>query len=238
MAEISVKDALMGINFHREPSGDVRDCHSFAEVTADIATAARDAVVDVASGAACGLLALPLRETDAAASIADAAGYETDEFREKLLEETYGRCINTAEDVSKVPDAAIRFWNSATGGNTWATIGPRKLTIGETHPGNLVSPGDRKFITDFPVMDRNSATLVLQELDGRARVTARVCTVSPFSVYQRLYAFSVNETPDERDNQNQLTFWDLNNVRGKQVIVYLDAAGRLGRNFKYELTVE
>lgn len=68
--------------------------------------------------------------------------------------------------------------------------------------------------------------------------TARVCTVTMQNHYTRLYAFSVNETPEERDNQQQLIFYSLDNLAWRYLSVYLDGAGRLGRNFRYELTVD
>jgi len=235
---MSVREALDRMSFDREPSGDVRDCTSFAEITAEIAANTRDEIVRFAAAASCQLLTAPVHATNAAIGVADLAGYETDEFREKLLKETFGRCIDGATAVSKLPDAGVRFWNTKIARNSWATIGPRMLRFGETQSGNLISPGDRKYLSSMPWLGDGNAFLLLKELDGRARVTARVCTVNMFNRYSRIKLFSLNATPQERENQSQIIGWDLGDIHMTHLIVYLDGAGRLGRNFKYELGVE
>ena len=152
--------------------------------------------------------------------------------------ETIDKCKDVGAGLSTLPDKALSFWNNNISSGGWATIGPRGFLIGQQVNGNLVSPGDRKFISMMPAFFQNSARLYLAELDGRARMTARVCAISMTNEYKLLRTFSVNETPGERENQEQLIVWDLNDVRGDFITVILDASGLLGRNFKYELLVE
>jgi hypothetical protein len=232
--EQTVEESLAALDFGAEPTGEVRDCTSFAEVTADLFKSARDAIVDVAGAVGCTLLTLPVQATSAAASLVDAAGYETDEFRRRLLAETYDKCIAETQGAAQLPDKAVAFWNSATGRSTWATIGPRRLK--SVNEGNIIAPGDRKFISDLPLFGANNGQMRIDELDGRARITGRVCTVDMANRYKRIIKFTLNDTPEERQNQSQTQLWDLNDVGDKLLIVYMDGAGRAGQNFKYKIS--
>lgn len=245
MGSLTVRERLAQIEYPTTATGNVRDCTSFSEAVRDLATNIRDSIVEVAANAGCSLLNNRVAEAQVAAYVEDTSVYETMEFEHSLLEEVYDQCIATTTAASQLPDKIVGFWNSITGSDTWATIGPRKLLVGRTQSGNLVAPFDRKFVTPAPVRLAGSEydgtrplTLTLKELDGRARVTARVCTVTPYNHYDRLLAFSVNETPEERQDQSQHIVYSLNNVRWQYLIVYLDGAGRPGQNFKYELTIE
>ncbi|MBT8108332.1 MAG: LamG domain-containing protein [Gammaproteobacteria bacterium] len=220
------------------PRGDVRDCTSFAEITADIATNLRDKAVDVATAAACPFLDRPVTQTQAALEGADISNPALARFQQLLLGETLANCETTAQAFATLPDRALSFWNDRIASGGWATIGPRGLLLGNREQGNLIVPGDRKFITIMPPLYKDRATLTLEERDGRARVTARVCKVSFDNEYTLLRTFSVNEAPGERENQNQLILWDLDGVLLHHLIVVLDASGTIGRNFRYYLTIE
>lgn len=238
VGQMPVGAYLNGIEFGGPPTGNVRDCTSFAEVVRDVATEFRDKVVEFAATNACELLTLPVRRSRAAQVLEHAEGYETNQFRQALLEETYGRCLSGSTMASRLPDAMIGFWNEHVASNSWATIGPRQLELGSTQFGTLVSPGDRKYITPSPVYAQNRAFLSLQERSGIARVGVRVCTVSIFNRYQRLVSFSINETPEERQDESQYIGYDLNNIGMRFLIVHLDGAGLIGRRFQYELMVQ
>lgn len=232
----TVRESLAEMDFGGSPSGDVRDCTSFAEVASDLFTSARDAIVDVAAAVGCTLLTQPVHVTNAAAGLADLAGYETDEFRHKLLQETYYKCIEEANAVGQLPDKAVAFWNSATGKSTWATIGPRRLKI--SNDGNIIAPGDRKFISDMPIWNSDTGRFILDELDGRAEITGRICTIDMNQRYTRIVKFTMNDTPTERQNTPQTEIWDLSGLEGKLLIVYLDGSGIPGQNFQYNLRFE
>jgi hypothetical protein len=224
-----------------EPRGDVRDCTSFAEVTRDVVSSFRDSAVATASSFACPMLAAPVAGTLAAATIArKGVGlvYDDPQFQIDLLKETINGCRTVARGFSELPDKSITFWNNNIANGSWATIGPRGIMIGNTENGNLVSPGDRKFHTIMPALFQDKATLALKELNGKARVTARVCKISLDNRYTLLRTFSVNETPGERQDESQIILWDLNGIEMHHLVVILDASGLLGRTFKYELSIE
>lgn len=225
-------------SYRKEATGNVRDCTAFSEVIGDLATGFRDAVLQLSVESACGFLTTPVHLTAAAAEIPDASGYETMAFREAILEEAYRSCIAPTSAVARLPDKMVAFWNSITGSDTWATIGPRKLEFGRVQSGNLISPGDRKFISASPAMGRDRVFLNLRELEGKARVTARVCRVSLGNHYEKLHTLTVNETPEERDDENQWILQDLGDLHRHFLIVYLDASGTVMRNFRYELKAE
>jgi len=235
---MTVSDYLGREDYSNAPSGNVRDCTSFAEVVGDLATGIRDAIVNFAATNSCALLTRAVHDSQAALYVQDADGYQTPEFADRLLAEVYDDCVASTTAAGQIPDRMLGFWNGMVGKDSWATIGPRELEFGKTHNGNLVAPGDRKFVSIQPVIGRNSTSLGLQELDGRARVNARICTVTLHNRYTRLASLTINETPEERDNQSQFIVRTLDNVAWRFVIVYLDAAGRPGRNFKYELRVD
>lgn len=176
--------------------------------------------------------------TRAAAEVPDATGYETMAFREAILEEAHRSRVAPTSAVARLPDKMVAFWNSITGSDPWATIGPTKLEFGRVQTGNLIAPGDRKFISSSPAMSRNRVFLNLRELGGKARVTARVCSVSLGNHYEKLHTLTVNETPEERDDEKQWILQDLGDLHRHFLIVYLDAAGTVTRNFRYELKAE
>lgn len=235
---LSVREYLEMQNFAAAATGNVRDCTSFSEVVRDLAAGFRDAVVRFAQQNSCGLLERPMHATRAASNVTDEQGYRAAALVTEVLSEAYDECIATTSAASRLPDSMVGFWNSITGSDTWATIGPRQLQFGRDQTGNLIAPGDRKFISVTPFLGNGSVYLDLEESDGRARVTARVCSVGFDNYYQRLVAFSVNETPEERDDQAQRILQDLGNLRNKFLIVYLDAAGIVGQNFRYRLRAE
>lgn len=224
-----------------EPHGDVRDCTSFAEITGRMVSDLRDAAVATASAVACPLLAAPVAGTLAAATALRRTAslvYDDPNFQIDLLMETIRGCRSAAQSFSTLPDRAVTFWNNNISSGGWATIGPRGLLIGQAVNGNLISPGDRKFVTMMPKLFEDDASLRLDELAGQARVTARVCKVSLLNEYTLMRTFSVNETPGERDNENQTIVWDLNGIQAHYLIVVLDASGLVGRNFRYEMLID
>lgn len=236
----SVGDFLLDAEFRRQATGNVRDCTSFSEVIADLATSFRDSIVEAAASNVCGLLTQPVASSRSAASIQDAAGYETPEFVQDLFDETYDRCVANTTAAANLPDNMLGYWNQLVGRDSWATIGPRQIQFGVPENGNLVVPGDRKFISTMPMMSMGNARLNvdLAESDGRARVNMRVCHVTMNNEYSRLTSVSINETPEERDNQSQFVVETFDGLGTGFVIVYMDGSGRIGQYFRYSLTIE
>lgn len=223
----------------KEPSGDVRDCRSYAEMTGEIAANTRDDVLYAATLGSCLFLDAMVWTTAGAVKIGQVSAYDNDSFKEALLFETMDRCYDSAHNAQwQLPERALEFWNEKIANDNWATIGPRKIRRNIPESGNLISPGDRKFLTVSPLRGKDNLKLVLQEEDGKARVTARVCKISLANRYTLLETFSVNETPGERDNQSQRIEKTLNGVEGHHIGIVLDASGLIGRNFKYEIKLE
>lgn len=234
---MTVSDYLGRINFDRAPSGDVRACSSFAEVVRDTATRFRDKVTEIAATNACRLMTTKLRDSATGQQFTGTGeSYRTTSFATKLITETYENCVAAATATSELPDSMISFWNNNVA--SWATIGPRSLQFRKTHSGKLISPGDRKFITPGPAIGQNTTFLVLKELEGKARVNSRICTVSLFNEYRLLHDYTINATAESRRNQDQYFSYDLTGIQGKYIIVKLNAAGRFLRHFKYTLSID
>jgi hypothetical protein len=53
-----------------------------------------------------------------------------------------------------------------------------------------------------------------------------------------LHTLTVNETPEERDDEKQWILQDLGDLHRHFLIVYLDASGTVTRNFRYALKAE
>ena len=234
--QITIGEQLLGFDYIDEPRGDYRVCTSFAEVVADLASKVRDEIVEYATTNGCDLITKPVSVSRAAQG-AEPGDYSSAGFQEQLLAEVYGACVAGTSAASRIPDTLLGFWNSKIASGGWATIGPRELKIEATNSGNLIAPGDRKFITSSPILGTDRVTLGIEELDGRARVHARICTVTMNNYYGQLHVFTFNETPEERANQAQTILQDLDDVGEKFLIVKLDAEGTPDRNFKYEIKV-
>ncbi|HWB74673.1 MAG TPA: hypothetical protein VG755_06950 [Nannocystaceae bacterium] len=140
-------------------------------------------------------------------------------------------CLDAADKVAKVVDDMIKFWNGAAK-NSWAKIGPRRLALGETLKGKLVSTGGRLFITDRP-LEEDSVELRLEKLDGKAKTEVTVC--SEFRGKQtKKWSFMI-----ENGNDNTGKVWKktLTGMRGHILMVHLDARS-VANTMQYELRAE
>jgi hypothetical protein len=70
---------------------------------ADLSTTFRDSIVEATATNVCGLLTQPVASSQSAAAIQDAAGYDTPEFVQDLLDETYDRCVTNTTAAANLP---------------------------------------------------------------------------------------------------------------------------------------
>jgi hypothetical protein len=158
------------------------------------------------------------------------------EFKNYMLNQVYLACVEGTAAATQIPSKMLNFWNQSISRQGWATIGPRKLTVGDTHYGDLRAPTERKFISADPYGHTPTVKIELEEEGGKARVTLNICTVSMFNEYKLEHSVELNDTDAERETTRQEFRRDINDARGKYLIVYLNAHGSSNRHFKYELT--
>ena len=196
----------------------------------------RDEIVDLATTAGCDLMNQSVALTATGSRVQSPTEYRTVSFQSDLLREAYSVCLGRNAPSASIPSGLTAFWNNNVANNGWGTIGPRHLKFNEQVQGNLVAPGDRKFITLHPWLDRRRpAVMDLQETGGKARVYVTICSIEPWTNhYDHVHAFSMNDTDDERDNENQTVIHTLSNDL-KFYSIDLDSRGLPTRHFSYTL---
>lgn len=239
MGSMSVGEFLAQIEMAPTPSGATAECRSPTQRIGDLATGFRDAVVEIAHTIACGMAERPIASLGVAAGVEDPSVYATQEFESDVFNEVIEVCRTATPDIVYLPDAMLDFWNTQIANNNWSTIGPRKLVFGHPETGNIISPGDRTFISTSPWVDSGTPHLVIDEFSGRARMEVRVCAINPVSGHHRvLREFVINDTQDKRQDEKETFLYTLPTVGVDYVSVFLDGRSTPDRHFRYTLKVE
>lgn len=236
MGGMVVRDYLYWAKPAQAPSGDIALCKPFDQRIPALAMGFRDEIVDLATTAGCDLMNQSVALTATGSRVQSPTEYRTVSFQSDLLREAYSVCLGRNAPSASIPSGLTAFWNNNVANNGWGTIGPRHLKFNEQVQGNLVAPGDRKFITLHPWLDRRRpAVMDLQETGGKARVYVTICSIEPWTNhYDHVHAFSMNDTDDERDNENQTVIHTLSNDL-KFYSIDLDSRGLPTRHFSYTL---
>ena len=139
-------------------TNDAGDCQTVADFVTNLWP-----LMDLPVNLACGVAATP--------SDPSPKGYG-----ERFLECTtnHGALTNFADGTyARAVDRAVQGFNWLVG-DSWATLGPRSLTFGETKGGTIIFPGDRKFVSVVPSRS-DAINLNIREKSGKARVRAVIC---------------------------------------------------------------
>lgn len=139
-------------------------------------------------------------------------------------------CLDNAKKAAKVGEDMIAFWNKAAKTNAWATIGPRRLDLGEHLKGRLVSTGGRVFITPAALTE-DSVEVEIKKLDGKAKTEVTVCKDNHGEM-TKLWTFEID---NGKDNTGKVFSKTLSGVRGHNLVVHLDAKS-VTNTMQYELT--
>ncbi|MHC4106424.1 MAG: hypothetical protein ACYSR9_15900 [Planctomycetota bacterium] len=113
----------------------------------------------------------------------------------------YSDCFDTVAKLSNLNSKLVTFWNSKVN-NSWATIGPRRLTMEDNHTGNLVGTGGRKFVT-FPLFDRNSVTITIDETGGKGKTSVTVCKIDADNQKTNIGTKWFNDTKDRKKKRSE-----------------------------------
>ena len=135
-------------------------------------------------------------------------------------------CMDAADKAAKVAEDMISFWNRMAN-NSWATIGPRELPLGDTVKGKLVSTGGRVFVSTQPLND-DQVVLKIDKTDGKAKTSVTVCK-DYRGTKTKLWEFTI---PNGKD----LGHWSrtLTGMKGRVLTVHLDAKS-VTNTMSYEL---
>lgn len=137
-------------------------------------------------------------------------------------------CIDVADKADKILRDMIKVWNGAAK-DTWAKIGPRRLDVGETLQGRVVSTGERMFIMPAP-SDKDQLDFELKKLDGKAKAEVTVCKEHR-GKRDKLYTFVID---NGKDNVGEVWKKKLTGVKGHIVTVHIDAKS-LTNTMQYSL---
>lgn len=138
----------------------------------------------------------------------------------------FGSLASSLPYVDKVEEM-IKFWNANVGG-TWATLGPRALTPDTDLEGSVVGKGERVFIAPAPT-NKDSITVELEKLAGKAKTNVTVCSVSEAGRPVKLWEFTAG-----KGGYTKTWTKTINGVKNKVITVHL-AGMSASKKFKYEL---
>lgn len=142
------------------------------------------------------------------------------------------KCLETANKYDKSVQSMISFWNKMAD-NSWATIGPRRMDIGVTSKGKLVSTGGRVFVSAAPLAD-DKVEIKLKKTDGKAKTTMAVCKEAPNGKRTKLWDLEID---NGKDNVGKTWTKTISGLKGYVLVTHLDA-GSVTNTFSYELTAK
>ena len=219
-------------------SGDTRECKSPVQRLSDLATGFRDALVEIAHSVACGMAERPIASLAVAAGVENPSVYETREFQSNVVNELIETCRTATPDIVYLPDAMLNFWNEQIANNNWSTIGPRSLVFGSPESGNIISPGDRMFISTSPWIDNVDPHVTIEEFSGRSRMQVTICVTNALTGHSAVMRrFVINDTRAERRDEKE-TFLHIIPAELSYITVFLDGRSTPDRHFRYKLIVD
>ncbi|HXG93698.1 MAG TPA: hypothetical protein VNN73_15240 [Blastocatellia bacterium] len=134
---------------------------------------------------------------------------------------------NCVEDPSKYAKL-VRAWNSFVG-NGPLHIGPRQIEFGVAQRGNLVAPGDRRFISE--PLDKDSVTISVKKTgEGKAICELSICKVDANGVVTNIGSFTFpSDAPVGKEFSQTFT-----GVKACALDVLLNGKGGIGARFPME----
>lgn len=145
---------------------------------------------------------------------------------------SYAGCVATTNFINTVTTKLIQFWN-ANANNSWATIGPRQLKLNKNLTGNLVGTGGRLFVS-FPVFNKNSIKVTIDETGGRGKTSVVVCKVNQNKQHTKVATKWFNDTNQRKNKTNEHREVIVNGVKNHIITVHLDGKS-VGNTFKYKV---
>jgi hypothetical protein len=116
---------------------------------------------------------------------ANAQNCQTPPVLKELAKKLAEKCKSLEGSNSKFADCSKKIqvfkqledaWNSLVG-NSSLKIGPREMEWNTVQTGNILAPGDRRFISK-PIEDGKGATINIKKSgEGRAELVVNVCAV-------------------------------------------------------------
>jgi hypothetical protein len=149
--------------------------------------------------------------------------------------ETVVACVDATNNAEKVIKEVISFWNNQIAGNSWAKIGPRSLSLGESETGTLQSIGDRTYITPAPI-NCDIVKLTLKETDGEGETAVDVCKMDTKGNCNKVKSYCFNDTTAGKNGQGSVEL-EIDNVKGKYLVVLLNGKNTF-KKFAYTIKLE
>jgi hypothetical protein len=154
---------------------------------------------------------------------------------EKLAENTWNKWGIWKPDISPIPfkteiTRMKRHWNWISS-NSIATIGPRKLDIGEEEKfGSIVGQSKRTFVTDPSY--NNQVVITINKTDGRAETGVSICTHTEAGV-----TTSVATYVFPNGNDRAIKTFTINNAKGKIISIAMKN-NSVTNQFEYRIKAE
>jgi len=155
------------------------------------------------------------------------------ELAKKLLEKCkslegtsskFADCSKKVQTFKQLEDA----WNGLVG-NSSLKIGPREMEWNTVQTGNLLAPGNRRFISK-PIEEGKGASISIKKSgEGKARVEVSICAVDiDTQAETNLASFTIDS--DAKVGTDFTKSFSASQVGKRVLIVFLDGKG-LGARF-------
>lgn len=144
-------------------------------------------------------------------------------------------CLEGVKKAEEVAKNVISYWNTEIAGNTWAHIGPRTLTVGESEKGTITSIGDRTYITPTPITC-NKVKLTLKETDGKGETQVDVCKMNSKGNCTKLKTWNFNDDAAGKKGHGNVEL-EIDDIKGKYLVVVLNGKD-VFHSFTYKIGLE
>lgn len=124
---------------------------------------------------------------------------------------------------------AVSRWNQLVG-DSWAKLGPRRITLGDADEGTVVNPGERTFLTPGP-MAADELEVAIRSRDGNAECEVTVCAHPKSGRPRKLWTATFAKG---NDNDGTSKTHTLKGVRGCVLSINLKPRGAL-KSFSYRV---
>lgn len=138
-------------------------------------------------------------------------------------------CLAKQDKREALVKEIIAFVNKESQGS-WATFGPRPLLMDSKMDGKIVAGGERLFLSQGPMVDRDELTLQVVKEGGKASAKVTVSIINPDNTCSEVTDSEIVFSGDDKRQEKSVRVKGLN---GKQLVIKVDAKGGATKAFDY-----
>ncbi len=142
----------------------------------------------------------------------------------------YSACYATVSKYTELVESMVSWWNKQAD-NSWATIGPRKIEVGDQPlSGTLQIGGTRLFCTPSPVREDRVQVRITKD-GGKAKTDVQICKMKKDGSATEEYDYTWDKG---KDNIGETESRTVTSTKDKVLCVYLNNKSAL-KKFSYKI---